>query len=344
MDKCTLKRKNPNTIQKLSKESIKIIQESGIADYIEIDKLVHIGPKKYVNGNFYEKYKDEIYNFTINENDVWIITTGRSGTTVTQEMVWQICNDMDFEGGFKTPLIERFPYFEYALMFGHRKELLLKKSSNDPKECASIETIFTPEWEKPKVSNQRFYKSHLPISLLPMELTQKAKIVYMARNPKDMAISFYHFLKQYGKEPPNFENYWNLWETGLMIGHPYLEHVLEAWNLRNQDNVLFLFYEDFVKDNRAVILKLCKFFGKTYSDAQIDKLVDHLKIDNFRNNSSVNRDYFDYYPPKVENFVRRGKVDSHKDEVFTNELSKKADKWIQEQYKKTDMRFPNIPY
>jgi hypothetical protein len=35
-----------------------------------------------------------------------------SGTTWTQEMVWCIANDLDFEAAKKTTLDERVPFFE----------------------------------------------------------------------------------------------------------------------------------------------------------------------------------------------------------------------------------------
>jgi hypothetical protein len=39
----------------------------------------------------------------------------------------------------------------------------------------------------------RFIKSHLPVALLPDQLwTVKPKIVYIRRNPKDTAVSFFH--------------------------------------------------------------------------------------------------------------------------------------------------------
>ena len=39
---------------------------------------------------------------------------------------------------------------------------------------------------------RRFIKSHLPLSLLPPNLLSTAKVIYVARNPKDAMVSFYH--------------------------------------------------------------------------------------------------------------------------------------------------------
>ena len=43
--------------------------------------------------------------------DIWVVTYPKCGTTWTQEMVWQIANNVDLEGG-KKMLDERFPYLE----------------------------------------------------------------------------------------------------------------------------------------------------------------------------------------------------------------------------------------
>ncbi len=53
----------------------------------------------------------------------------------------------------------------------------------------------------------RLLKSHLPAHLLPSSIfAKKAKIVYVARNPKHVAVSFYHFHK-YIPDLPNYESW-----------------------------------------------------------------------------------------------------------------------------------------
>lgn len=70
-------------------------------------------------------------------------------------------------------------------------------------------------------------------------------------------------------------------------------------------------------------------------------LADHIKVENFKRNPSVSRDYADYFSRNDDgNFVRKGKVGSWKTELFTPELIQRADRWIEAEYKKTDLRFP----
>ena len=46
-----------------------------------------------------------------------------------------------------------------------------------------------------QAEDPRFIKTHLPLSLLPDDLLEKAKVVYVARNPKDTMVSFFHHQK-----------------------------------------------------------------------------------------------------------------------------------------------------
>lgn len=68
------------------------------------------------------------------------------------------------------------------------------------------------------MSEQRFIKSHLPLSLMPPSVFEKkSKIIYVARNPKDVAISYYHLNRLYKTQGfiGNFELYWSMFENGL---------------------------------------------------------------------------------------------------------------------------------
>lgn len=74
--------------------------------------IVQVGPEKWTMPAVFEEYADQIYNFEARPDDIWITTVPRSGTTWTQEMIWLMCNNLDYERALSTPIDVRFPYLE----------------------------------------------------------------------------------------------------------------------------------------------------------------------------------------------------------------------------------------
>ena len=54
-----------------------------------------------------EQLEEQIYNFQLREDDIWIVTYPKCGTTWTQELVWTLINDVDQEKG-KVPIATRY--------------------------------------------------------------------------------------------------------------------------------------------------------------------------------------------------------------------------------------------
>lgn len=71
-------------------------------------------PRATVMGERYYRWAEKIRNFKVRDNDVWIISYPKCGTTWTQEMVWLLGNNLDYETGRKVDLSERSPYLEYV--------------------------------------------------------------------------------------------------------------------------------------------------------------------------------------------------------------------------------------
>ncbi|XP_014679741.1 PREDICTED: sulfotransferase 1C4-like, partial [Priapulus caudatus] len=115
-------------------------------------------------------YKDDILNFRVRDDDVWVLTYPKCGTTWTQEMVWMICHDADSALARSATIMDRFPMLD----------------TPDGAEISRLAARASP----------RYIKSHLPLCLLPRGLLHsKAKIIYTVRNPKDTSISLYKFFQ-----------------------------------------------------------------------------------------------------------------------------------------------------
>ena len=74
------------------------------------------------------------------------------------------------------------------------------------------------------------------------------KYIYVTRNPKDTAVSLYHFFLLFkAAEGINWPTFASMFLSGHVTYGSYLDHVLGWWEHRDDDNVLFLKYEDMKK-------------------------------------------------------------------------------------------------
>lgn len=55
---------------------------------------------------------DRVYNFDVREDDVFIVTSTKCGTTWAQEMTWLIMNNFNFQTAKNTDLTIRSPFLE----------------------------------------------------------------------------------------------------------------------------------------------------------------------------------------------------------------------------------------
>ncbi|KAI5632725.1 sulfotransferase domain-containing protein [Phthorimaea operculella] len=308
--------------------------------------FVRVGPKGYVLTNKFREEAPKIYNLTVKPDDIYVATFPRSGTTWTQELVWMIANDLDYAGSSATPLIERFPFLEFSILLHPEMMERLKQQNKDKLEI--LQNMFRSEADHvAEMPSPRFVKTHLPMSLLPPKLLDTAKVVYVARDPRDAAVSFYHhnrLLNIHGYVG-NFKTYWNFFIKDLIPWTPFFDHLKEAWECRDHPNMLFLFYEDLVKDLPAAVRKVAKFLNKEYTEEQIAGLCDHLSIDSFKKNKSVNFDIGSQIAGLMnsgeQGFVRKGKSGGWRD-YFDEEMMQQADTWMQQNLRDTDLRFPHL--
>ncbi|CAD0196949.1 unnamed protein product [Chrysodeixis includens] len=314
----------------------------------EFTGFVRVGPKKYF---FPQKYKQEaanIYNMPLRPTDVFVTSYPRSGTTWTQELVWMVANDLDYETSNAIPLTERYPFLEFSICVHPENEIKFKEeNSHNEENLKLLEFVCQRGTDQlAAIPTRRFIKSHMPLSLLPPTLLDTCKMVYVARDPRDVAVSFYHLnrLMRTQGYTGDFKTYWNFFIQDLHHWTPYFEHLKEAWDKRDNPNMLFFFYEELSKDLPKAVRRVAKFFDKQFTDEQVDRLCDHLSIDNFKNNKAVNYEVMKIVgiqSPGEQSFIRKGKAGGWRD-YFDEEMTQQAERWIADNLRDTDLRFPHL--
>ncbi|XP_046737702.1 luciferin sulfotransferase-like [Diprion similis] len=288
----------------------------------------------------HKKFSDAIENFQVRDDDVWVCSIPKSGTTWTQEMVWCIANDLDYERG-KISLTDRFPYFDLSA----RSEwpAILKANPGIQIRREMVDSVnYVADLPSP-----RFIKTHLPFKFLPRQLRtgeKKPKIIYIARNAKDTCISRYHYCRITENLQGSFEDWCNLFLQGGVMYGPYWKHVLGYWEQRIEDNVLFLKYEDMKQDLPSVIKKTATFLGKNLTTDQLSSLTEHLSFESMKLNPAANNEDLihlmkEITPSKFEGkFMRSGKINQWKSEM-TPDMIERFDQWTRENLKGTGLSF-----
>lgn len=212
----------------------------------------------------FEHFAERIQNFKIRPDDVWLVGYLKSGTTWVQNIIWQLKNNLDYSAStleYTHNLIERSVYHSATFdQFDHYDSM----------------------------PSPRLFKSHLPVYLLPKELwTVRPKIIYTARNPKDIAVSLSHFANALYESTVSKEVIFDAFLSELIHLSPVHSHVLSFWELRNLDHVLFLKYEDLLTDQFNGVKQISKFLECSYSDKDLTNLVDHLSFNKMKDRVSM---------------------------------------------------------
>ncbi|XP_015110400.1 amine sulfotransferase [Diachasma alloeum] len=289
--------------------------------------------------NVYLDIADSIENLKIWDDDVWVCSFPKSGTTWTQEMVWLLGHDLDIKGA-EEDLTIRFPFLEASGRFNNTA--IVEKFPEVANHGFVQDSVkYVEDLPRP-----RYIKCHLPFHLLPRDLREgrtKTKIVYVYRNPKDVCISFYHHAKHFAFRG-NFKEFATLFRNDRVPYAPYWNHIFGYWNKRNDPsyNILFIKYEEMKSDLASAIDRVLTFLNKPkLCSEELSLVMDHLSFGKMKNNKAVNHQSMFEFTKKYLNavgnaeFIRRGQVNQWKTEM-TPEILKKFDDWISKNLKNSD--------
>ncbi|KAF7012891.1 unnamed protein product [Triticum aestivum] len=199
--------------------------------------------------------------------DVLITSFPKSGTTWLKALAFSVLNREAYpprSAGADHPLHRGSPH-DLVGFIEHSPDLLVTGEEELYQHLAS----------------PRLLASHLPYSLLPRGITadgSECKVVYVCRDPKDTLVSFWHFHEKTRAAlqqvpgigggasflaTPTFEEAFELFCQGKTVAGPQWNHALEYWEAsrRRPDQVLFLSYEDMLRDTPGNLRRLAAFVG-----------------------------------------------------------------------------------
>ena len=248
-----------------------------------------------------EEWMEELNSFELCSDDVWVVSYPKSGTTWVQQVVKLLRSGGKDDGRKITDVI---PFVDMV--------------NKDP--------IFHYQVNLSELPFPRAFKSHFTYDLMPCgpPNTKPCKYIYIARNPKDVAVSLFHFLSANKVLPPdqNWSDFLSAFLTGGVGYGSWFDHVLGWWMHKDDPNVLFLKFEDMKTDLTTSIGTIAKFIGCTVSKERLEAIVQQSEFESMKSNPLVN---YSWEPTHQANpFMRKGMVGDWKNK-FTDDQSAQFD-------------------
>jgi hypothetical protein len=177
----------------------------------------------------------------------------------------------------------------------------------------------------------RLIKTHLPFERTPWHA--EAKYLFVARNPFDCAVSFYHhtrgFVRHYDFAAGTFDTFFECFLRGEVDFGDYFDHLLSWLPHRARANVLFLTYEQMSADPARAIGSIGEFLGGAAA-ATADDPARRAAIVAGTSFASMSRDQHRWSsarPAGMPEFVRKGIVGDWANHFSSDQAARLAAKF-----------------
>jgi Sulfotransferase domain len=235
--------------------------------------------------------------------DIFVDTYPKCGTTWVQYILWLIQHD-----GEPLPLEKRL----------------------------SDEIPFLEEIGKEDVSvlpAPRVIKTHLPYHMVPHHL--EAKYIYVARNPFDCVVSFYHhtrgFVAYYDFAEGDFDEYFEYFINGEVDYGDYFDHLLPWYHNHDNKMMIFVLYEEMKSNIKREIIRIAQFLGgefaaKVQNTKILHRVIDHSRFESMQQDQV--RWGVSERPNDMPPFIRKGQVGDWKNHFSGAQVRRLTEKFL----------------
>ncbi len=216
------------------------------------------------------------------DDDIYLVTFPKSGTTMMQVILYQLCSNGTGSMEF-THIYDVSPWI-----------------SNDALRGRPPRVLPPP----------RIIKSHDPYGRF--EKRTKGRFIYVYRDGMDVLVSLYHQNKNYNKPDLAFDDFFARFVSQKRDG--WFHHVKEWFANRHGFPILWLRYEDLVADKRNEIDKIVDFLGIDVTNKAIEKALEYSSFEYMKAHETK----FGVQPPDFsdrvfDQFIRNGKTGEGED-------------------------------
>ncbi|KAM9475479.1 cytosolic sulfotransferase 3-like [Clarias gariepinus] len=264
---------------------------------------------------------ENVQKFQARPDDILIATYPKAGTTWISYIL-----DLLYFGGAEperqtsVPIYMRVPFLESNF---HKIPTGVDLANNLP-------------------TTPRLIKTHLPVQLVPKSFwEQNCKVVYVARNAKDNAVSYFHFerMNQSQPTPGDWNDYIQKFMDGKKVFGSWYDHVHGFWEKKQTYfNLHYMFFEDMVENTDHELERLSSFLNLSTSKEEREKVLNNVHFDAMRQNKMTNYSTIPNMIFSISPFMRKGKVGDWKNH-FTVAQNEQFDKHYKVKMKNTTLKF-----
>jgi len=257
-------------------------------------------------------------NFESRENDIYVCTPAKCGTTWTQTIVANLI----FAG-------EDLPMPVMQL-------------------CPWVEAVFNPEQQMfdtlSQQNHRRAVKSHSAADGLPW--FGDAKYIFVGRDARDVFMSMSNHLHRMksveemnalaaSEDRPEMQAYdgniHGFYEQWMNDSSQFFDIVASFWARKSQDNLLFVHYNDLKQDLGGGVKRIAQFLGIELTESQYQRVIERCSFEYMRNHPEMVGDMEVMFEGGLKGFIFKGTNGRWREVLSEEELSvyhSRARQWL----------------